>query len=131
MEPGYTNLQEVKEGELLAHDHRGEILAREKGRVLMPLYQGLGDDGFFLAREVKPFWLKLSAFLRRLHLDAIVNIFPGVKHHPKLENTFLVNPKIARWFVIEIFHLLGFRKHKPEAGMLVLSKRKHDLRPSI
>jgi len=52
MEPGFFNLQRIQEGELLARDRHGEIRAPETGVLLMPLYQSLGDDGFFLGREV-------------------------------------------------------------------------------
>lgn len=52
MEPGFKNLQLVQEGELLARDRRGDIRASEDARILMPLYQDQGDDGFFLAKEV-------------------------------------------------------------------------------
>ena len=51
MEPGFANLQRIAEGELLARDRHGEIRAPETGVLLMPLYQALGDDGFFLGRE--------------------------------------------------------------------------------
>jgi succinylglutamate desuccinylase len=52
MLPNYNNFQPVKKGEILAYDRHGPIRAREDGRVLMPLYQKQGDDGFFLIREV-------------------------------------------------------------------------------
>ena len=50
MEPGFANIAPVEEGQLLAHDRRGEIRAPERCLVLLPLYQALGDDGFFLGR---------------------------------------------------------------------------------
>ena len=34
--------------ECLARDRTGEIKASETGLILMPLYQALGNDGFFL-----------------------------------------------------------------------------------
>lgn len=52
MEPGFANIQAVRAGTLLAHDRSGEIRAREDSIVVMPLYQGQGDDGFFLGRAV-------------------------------------------------------------------------------
>ena len=55
MIPNYKNFQEVKEGELLAYDRRGPIYAEADGRILMPLYQKQGDDGFFLIRAVEAF----------------------------------------------------------------------------
>jgi succinylglutamate desuccinylase len=50
MEPGFANIAPVEEGQLLARDRRGEIRAPERCLVLLPLYQALGDDGFFLGR---------------------------------------------------------------------------------
>jgi succinylglutamate desuccinylase len=52
MRPGYKNFQEVQEGEILAQDRSGPIRAICDGRILMPLYQEQGDDGFFLIRAV-------------------------------------------------------------------------------
>jgi len=48
MEPGFANIQRVHADQVLAHDRRGEIRAPAEGFVLMPLYQAMGDDGFFL-----------------------------------------------------------------------------------
>lgn len=53
MAPGFANLQPITRGTLLASDRRGEIRAPEDCLLVMPLYQGLGDDGFFLGREVR------------------------------------------------------------------------------
>ena len=52
MAPGFANLQSIRRGTLLARDRRGEIRADEDCLLVMPLYQGLGDDGFFLGREL-------------------------------------------------------------------------------
>jgi len=52
MKPGYTSFQEVKKGEVLATDKNGDVLSPENGRLLMPLYQKKGDDGFFLIKDV-------------------------------------------------------------------------------
>ena len=52
MEPGFANIHPVRAGTLLAHDRHGEIRAPQDGLVVMPLYQGQGDDGFFLGRAL-------------------------------------------------------------------------------
>ena len=52
MEPGFANIQRVAANELLARDQAGEIRAPGEGFILLPLYQAMGDDGFFLGREV-------------------------------------------------------------------------------
>lgn len=51
MRPGYRNLARVSEGEALADDAHGPVRATRDGWLLMPLYQGQGDDGFFLGIE--------------------------------------------------------------------------------
>lgn len=51
MEPGFENFQTVKTNQLLARDRRGEIRSPSDGRILMPLYQNLGEEGFFIGRE--------------------------------------------------------------------------------
>lgn len=47
MKPGFLNFDRVSRGTLLAWDRLGEIRAPFDGRILMPLYQGQGADGFF------------------------------------------------------------------------------------
>ena len=125
MQPGYTNFQPVKHGQLLAQDRHGQILAGESGQVLMPLYQGQGTDGFFLVREVRPVWLRVAAWLRPLQLERFLPVLPGVRTHPDQAGTLVVNPRLARWFVLEMFHLLGFRKKRLQAGQLLVSRRWH------
>jgi succinylglutamate desuccinylase len=50
MRPGFRHFQRVEEGQVLADDANGEVRAPGAGFILMPLYQGTGNDGFFLAR---------------------------------------------------------------------------------
>jgi succinylglutamate desuccinylase len=123
MRPGFTNFQRVRKGELLATDRNGELRAPADCRVLLPLYQPQGDDGFFLARDVRPFWLRVAALLRGLRLDAIVHWLPGVRRDPVEPNTILVDRRVARWFVTEVFHLLGFRRERPVGGRLAFTRR--------
>jgi hypothetical protein len=128
MEPGFVNFQPVRTGQLLARDRGGEIRSPSRGRVLMPLYQAQGEDGFFLVREFSPFWLRLSRMLRRLRLDRVVHWLPGVRRHPTQVDTYRINRRVARWFALEIFHLLGFRRHGEDAEGLTVSRRPFDAR---
>ena len=123
MEPGFLNFAAVHKGQLLAKDRRGEIRAQQPGHVMLPLYQKLGDDGFFLARRVRWFWLWLAKWLRALHVSALLPLLPGIARDPNDHDTMLANPKVARWFVVEIFHLLGFRKETERLGRLAFSRR--------
>lgn len=52
MRPGYKNFQFVKKGEYLAHNIDGKVLAKESGRILMPLYQDQGEDGYFIIKDI-------------------------------------------------------------------------------
>lgn len=123
MLPGFVSFDAVEKGQLLGHDRDGEIRAQEDCRVLMPLYQAQGDDGFFLIRRVGRRWLELSKWLRRMSIDRIVHWLPGVRRHPHMAETWVVDRRVARWFAIELFHLLGFRHHGREGRLVVVTRR--------
>ncbi len=53
MLPNYKNFQRIKEGEIIARDNKGDITASEDSLILMPLYQKLGEDGFFLVQKLE------------------------------------------------------------------------------
>ena len=50
--PGFRNFQQVRAGEIVGDDRHGEVSAPKGGRILMPLYQELGEEGFFVVRDV-------------------------------------------------------------------------------
>ena len=52
MKPGFLNFQSVVKGEVVANDKNGPVTVSENVRLLMPLYQLQGEDGFFLVKEV-------------------------------------------------------------------------------
>ena len=124
MHEGYKNLQKIVKGQFLSVDHNKNIYAIEKGRILLPLYQALGDDGFFITREVNNFWLKLSKLLRKISAHKLFILLPGVSNYPNDKNKLFVNTKIAKWFATEVFHLLGYRKIRTEGGKRTISRRK-------
>ncbi|MEP1097030.1 MAG: succinylglutamate desuccinylase/aspartoacylase family protein [Cyclobacteriaceae bacterium] len=127
MKPGYINFQRIKKNEVLAMDNKDSIKAPEKGRVFMPLYQKQGNDGFFVVREIKKFWLGVSAFLRRRNFHRFIQYLPGVGRYREMDHTIAVNRKIARWYVVELFHLLGFRRKIKEGNTIVFIRRPFDL----
>ncbi len=51
MQPGFLNFQSVRRGQILARNKAGTIRAEFDARILMPLYQEVGSDGFFLVRD--------------------------------------------------------------------------------
>jgi succinylglutamate desuccinylase len=129
MRPGFRNFQLVSAGEVLADDREGPVRATMRARVLLPLYQGQGNDGFFLVRPVRRFWLELSRWMRILRMDRLAPLLPGVRRHPRKPDALLVNRRVARLATVQIFHLLGFRKRRPEGERWVFSRRAYDDRP--
>lgn len=55
MKEGYKNFHHVKKDEVLAFDKNGEIRSKNDGRILMPLYQKQGEDGFFIIKTIEEF----------------------------------------------------------------------------
>ena len=127
MKPGYRNFQPISRGEVLASNHQGEIRNTSPGNIFMPLYQTKGDDGYFRIRKVAYFWLIVSEWLRRFHLERMLPFLPGIRLNPEIPNELIVNRRVARWLVLEIFHLLGYRKKRIENGKLIVTKRRYDL----
>ena len=126
MRPGFRNFDAVKKGDELAYDRKGPVYANETGVLLLPLYQAKGDDGFFMGREVRPFWLRLSALLRRLGVADWPHVLPGVRRDPREEGTLIVDTWVARFFPLEVLHLLGYRKRRQRGRCLVVSRRREE-----
>jgi succinylglutamate desuccinylase len=123
MRPGYLNFQPVTAGEVVAMDARGPVRVPEGGLLLMPLYQRLGEDGFFIVRAIRPLWIRLSGALRGLGLDRWVHWLPGVRARHGPVPSYEVDRHVARWFALEIFHLLGYRRVREQEGVLVVTRR--------
>ena len=51
--PGFRNFQWVRVGDVIGDDRHGEVVTPRNGRILMPLYQEQGEDGFFVVRDVE------------------------------------------------------------------------------
>jgi Succinylglutamate desuccinylase / Aspartoacylase family len=131
MRPGYGNFQPVRRGEVVADDARGAVRLAESGRMLMPLYQQLGEDGFFLMRAIRPFWLWLSLVLRTLRVDRIAHWLPGVRREPVRPEAVVVERGIARWYAVELFHLLGYRIQERDGSRVILRRRRFDEAPLV
>lgn len=126
MRPGFANFDPVGRGEVLAKKNGRQVRSPESGLIMMPLYQSKGDDGFFICRDVRPFWLWLSEVLRSINLGAWMYLLPGISRHPVEPESLIVNTRVARLFPLQIFHLLGFRKRRWAEHRLVVSRRRHD-----
>jgi len=126
MDPGYENFQPVVAGQAVARDARGPVRVGMDARILMPLYQAQGEDGFFLIREFHPLWLRASTILRRLRVDRVAHWLPGVARDPSLPDEMVVDKRVARWGALQLFHLLGFRRLEDAGTRLVMRRRPYD-----
>ncbi|MBK9384172.1 MAG: succinylglutamate desuccinylase/aspartoacylase family protein [Planctomycetes bacterium] len=131
MRPGWKGFDRVARGTALADDAAGAVRSPEDGFLLMPLYQARGDDGFFLAREVRSIWLRVSTALRALRIDRLVPLLPGVTRDAEEPETLLADPRIARWWTVEIFHLLGYRRQRARHALLAFSRRRPGHLPAL
>ncbi|MEZ4415550.1 MAG: succinylglutamate desuccinylase/aspartoacylase family protein [Gemmatimonadota bacterium] len=123
MLPGFRSFQPVDRGQVLAHDVGGEVRSPATARILMPLYQAQGDDGFFIVREFRFIWLKISEWLRHLHTDRVVHWLPGIHRVAGYDDRLLVNRRVARWYALELLHLLGYRREREQGAALLVQRR--------
>ena len=130
MEPGFTNFQAVKKGQLLAKSNGNKVVASESVQIFMPLYQGKGNDGFFEIRSVPKVFLNLSAVLRTVRFDKLLPILPGVTWSNNKKEKLIVNLKVARFFSKQFFHLLGYRSKQIDETHLRMKNREAASRKS-
>lgn len=128
MRPGYKNFDRVARGEVVASDAGGVLRATETARLLMPLYQDQGEDGFFLVRRFSPFWMWLSEQLRRARVDRVAPYLPGVRRVPGDPDAVTIDRRVARFFAKQLFHLLGFRRIEEAGPRLVMRRRSRHVR---
>ena len=128
MREGFVNFQRIDRYQPLAMHNGEQITASEKGRIFMPLYQDQGDDGFFVVRGIARFWLWLSRRMRFWNIEGLLPLLPGISRHPRLRDTLVLNTRIARWYGLQLFHLLGFRKRWTDGPNLLLARRPHDIK---
>ncbi len=123
MAPGFANLDRARRGQLLARDVRGEIRADQDGMVILPLYQGLGNDGFFWGREVGPTRLALAERVRRLRLDRVLPLLPGVRRDPSHPDRLRADTHVARLYPLDVFHVFGYRRIREIGHELVVERQ--------
>jgi succinylglutamate desuccinylase len=129
-EPGFVSFQPIRARQTIGWNLEGPVRAPRGGRILMPLYQPQGNDGFFIVRDVRTFWLRLSATVRRLGMERIVHWLPGVRCKPGAEDVFIIDRRVARWYALELLHLLGFRRHGQAGRYVEVSRRPRQETPA-
>ena len=120
---GYINFQKVKKDTTIAINNGVQLPAPVSGHIFMPLYQGKGNDGFFIIKKTPLFFLNLSRLLRSIAFDRLLVLLPGVKWSSKSREEMIVNLKIARFFTKQFFHLLGYRSKQTDATHLRMKNR--------
>ncbi|MDO5969129.1 succinylglutamate desuccinylase/aspartoacylase family protein [Flavivirga aquimarina] len=120
---GFKSFQAINKGTPIAISNNKELKAKYYGRIFMPLYQVKGAEGFFIIRHIKPFFLKLSVFLRRIRFDGLLILLPGISWLNKTEGILQVNLKAAKFFAKSFFHLLGYRNKHITGTHLRLNNR--------
>ncbi len=120
--PTLANFQKVRAGDVVGWDARGEVRSPRSGRLLMPLFQKLGEDGFFVVRTLSPLWLYLSALARRLKLDGPAMRLPGVRRPSRVPGALIVDRRIARVGALAFFRLLGFRRVSDRGRWLIVRR---------
>ncbi len=128
MKDGFVNFQKVDKGEVIAHNNGGKIRSNRAGFIFMPLYQSQGCDGFFIVKQIKPFWFKLSSRSRKWKLDFSLGLLPGISKNKKKQGTYLIDKTIAKYRIISLMHLLGYRKVEDNGQTLQMSRRPYDTR---
>jgi len=120
MVAGFASFQRVTQGMLLAHDRSGAITAPMDGRILLPLYQGKGEDGFFLASDMTAAKLSFLNILRQLRVDRALRLLPGV-HTVEGEDAFKITDSPMRALNRRVLGLFGYRR---ESGDNIISRRR-------
>lgn len=120
---GFVNFDKISIGQKLAITDAKQISSVMDGNIFMPLYQNQGEDGFFIITQISKFWLRLSIFVRKLKLDNILRILPGIRRDRANPWVLIVNPRTASFLTTEIFHLFGYRKQVIKDDKLHFIKR--------
>lgn len=127
MQPGFDNFQLISEGELLGADNEREFHASENGRIFMPLYQKLGEDGYFVVHAVPPGWLTLTGWLRRLKTDRLLPLLPALRRSTELPATLVVDESRAGRLTWSLLHALGYRRGRRIDGQFHAARGLFDL----
>ncbi|WP_406685286.1 succinylglutamate desuccinylase/aspartoacylase family protein [Seonamhaeicola sp. MEBiC1930] len=120
---GFKSFQVIKKGVPLAVSNGINVFSKRNGVIFMPLYQKQGSEGFFIIKTIRPFFLKLSAFLRRIKFDGLLVLLPGISWLNRAEGSLQVNLRVTKFYAKAIFHLLGYRSRYTNKTHLRLNNR--------
>ena len=128
---GFKSFDSISEGTELAFHNGKRINADKKSIVFMPLYQEQGEEGFFLIRKIPQWVLRLSAYMRKLRLDLLLTLLPGVSWASAGKERLMVDLKVARFLSKPLFHLLGYRSRIVDETHILMSNRERSARTEM
>lgn len=127
MDPGWFNFRPVRRGEPLAHaipspDVERVVTSPASGYMLMPLYQEIGDEGFFLCRRVRRTWLVASRLVRRKWIERALVVLPGVRSIEVERGRVEVRRGAGPWLA-RLLRVFGYRRHSPSGASTAWFRR--------
>ncbi len=123
MKNGFVNFQTIHKGEELATSNNQHLIAKHHGHIFMPLYQSLSNDGYFIIKKIPYLFLKVSSLVRKIKLDTILTLLPGVRWADDGKKHLYINQHVAKFFAKDFLHLMGYRVKEKGGHHLVASKR--------
>lgn len=126
MLPGFVNFQKVAKNQPIAVNGQGVIKTTKPRQLFMPLYQKKGSEGFYFIREIPRFFLWMSKWARKLKVDSILTLLPGIDWASENKVALTVNQKVARFMAKPIFHLLGYRARYIDQDHLIVKNRERN-----
>lgn len=123
MEPGFVNFQTITPDEVLATTNGLALKSNKHCKIFMPLYQAQGEDGYFLIRKIKKRFFALSEIFRKLRIDKVLPLLPGIRWASDKQDMLIVNLNIARFFATQFFHLMGYRSKRQDKNHLIIKNR--------
>ncbi|TMU54449.1 succinylglutamate desuccinylase/aspartoacylase family protein [Flagellimonas algicola] len=123
MRPGFKNFQKIPRGTAIAMDNGNDIMTQRKRQIFMPLYQKLGNEGFYYIKSIPLVLLWISKGLRRYKMDHLLVWLPGIQWSSGQKDGLLVDQRIAKFLAKSFFHLLGYRTRQLDRTHLVVKSR--------
>ncbi|MDX1583625.1 MAG: succinylglutamate desuccinylase/aspartoacylase family protein, partial [Thermoanaerobaculia bacterium] len=115
----FRGFDRIRKGELLAYEAAEPLTAPRDGVIMLPRYQRLGDDGYFIARPIRPVWLGISTVLRRTPIHRLLPLLPKIRRDPLEKGTLLIRRDPLHRLAVMAMHLLGYRRWPDRDGELV------------
>ena len=88
----------------------------------MPAYKPGTDQGFFLARDLPPAFVRFLLLLRRMRLDKFCHLLPGTRRALGLPNMLEVSSWVPERMV-NVIRLLGWRRAWRDENRTLLRRR--------